>query len=355
MTELSARRQRHADYRDLRCEATLGIAAARRLGREESRTPLVAQARERLNGMAALLSRGDIEAVGFAEDLADRLAAPAVAGAVEACLGSIDAMEYSPAADGLGFASRSARVRADDVARPLAVYMLTPVAPTGPLLLSVVDRGGFPFPMRTSATAPDAKPGRRRPGPVRSAITDPRPERRRDPERCLCWRLDRRQRCLRNGVRLGRFLGSRRPARQLRRPTTSEASAPNASRSRMSSRATRMSRRPKRLFAPIVFGVWVNRTPRNSRRVSYDLKCDTAWLNASAGNRKCDVPLARTWLLGKSPRGVDHSASRSTAPAKAQRARFPWLQTADRRGRAALDVPSWFPDRLARLPQLISG
>jgi NAD(P)-dependent dehydrogenase (short-subunit alcohol dehydrogenase family) len=74
----------------------LGLAVARRFGREGFGVALVARSRERLDGMTRELAADGVEAAGFPADLADRDAALRAADQIEARFGAIDVLEYSP-------------------------------------------------------------------------------------------------------------------------------------------------------------------------------------------------------------------------------------------------------------------
>jgi short-subunit dehydrogenase len=57
----------------------------------------VARDQGHLDAMTGELTAGGVEAAGFSADLTDRAAALAVTDAIEARLGPIDVLEYSPA------------------------------------------------------------------------------------------------------------------------------------------------------------------------------------------------------------------------------------------------------------------
>jgi short-subunit dehydrogenase len=140
----------------------LGMATARRFGREGFRVALVARNRERLDGMVRELAGEGVGAARFPADLTDRTTALAALDAIEARFGSIDVLEYSPAAPAGGFRAAS-QVDVATVAAVLDPALLTPVALVGRVLPAMLARGdggllfalgasaGFPVPRLASA------------------------------------------------------------------------------------------------------------------------------------------------------------------------------------------------------------
>jgi NAD(P)-dependent dehydrogenase (short-subunit alcohol dehydrogenase family) len=78
----------------------LGLAIARRFGREGFKVALISRAQPRLDALAAELATDGIEAAGFAGDVLDRPSLRAALAAAEKRFGGIDVLEYSPAPGG---------------------------------------------------------------------------------------------------------------------------------------------------------------------------------------------------------------------------------------------------------------
>ena len=119
----------------------LGLAVARRFGREGFRTALVARDRDRLATLVGTLAAEGVEAAAFPADLTDRAATLEAATAIEARFGAIDVLEYSPAGDGNVRAAPS-QLDPDTMARLLEKFVLTPIALVGRLLPGMLERGG---------------------------------------------------------------------------------------------------------------------------------------------------------------------------------------------------------------------
>jgi short-subunit dehydrogenase len=136
----------------------LGMAVARRFGREGFQVALVARSRERLDGMARDLAADGIEAAGFAADIAVWSAALRAADQIEARFGAIDVLEHSPTpgrTPGQLFAS-PLEVDVATVAPLLDLYLLTPIALVGRVLPGMRERGhgGLLFAMGAAAKYP---------------------------------------------------------------------------------------------------------------------------------------------------------------------------------------------------------
>jgi short-subunit dehydrogenase len=132
----------------------LGMAVARRFGREGFRVALVARSRERLDGMVRELAADGVEAAGFRADIADRDAALRAADEIEARFGAIDVLEHSPT---LGRPLTSPlEVDVATVTPLLDLYLLTPIALVGRVLPGMRERdhGGLLFAMGASARYP---------------------------------------------------------------------------------------------------------------------------------------------------------------------------------------------------------
>jgi short-subunit dehydrogenase len=132
----------------------LGMAVARRFGREGFRVALVARSRERLDDMARDLAADGVEAAGFQADIADRDAALRAADEIEARFGAIDVLEHSPTPARL--LTSPFEVDAATITPLLGLYLLTPIALAGRVLpgMRERDRGGLLFAMGASARYP---------------------------------------------------------------------------------------------------------------------------------------------------------------------------------------------------------
>jgi short-subunit dehydrogenase len=118
----------------------LGLAVARRFGREGFRVALVARNPGRLDELAGTLASEGVQAAAFPADLTDRAAALAAAEAIEARFGPVDVLEYSPAGDGNVRLSPS-ELDVPTVASLLDKFVLTPVALAGRVLPGMLERG----------------------------------------------------------------------------------------------------------------------------------------------------------------------------------------------------------------------
>lgn len=74
----------------------LGMALARRFGREGYRVGLLARNQQKLDGYVQELAQLGVEAAAFAADVCNRPQLAAAIGRMRAHFGSIDALEYSP-------------------------------------------------------------------------------------------------------------------------------------------------------------------------------------------------------------------------------------------------------------------
>jgi NAD(P)-dependent dehydrogenase (short-subunit alcohol dehydrogenase family) len=78
----------------------LGLAIARRFGREGFRVALVSRTQSKLDALAARLAEDGVEAAGFTGDVLGRASLRAALAAAGERLGGIDVLEYSPAPGG---------------------------------------------------------------------------------------------------------------------------------------------------------------------------------------------------------------------------------------------------------------
>ncbi|WBB61741.1 SDR family NAD(P)-dependent oxidoreductase [Streptomyces sp. WMMC500] len=74
----------------------LGLATARRFGREGFDIALVSRSQDRLAGLVAELDRDGVRARGFAADVRDHRALTAALDAAAVTLGAIEVLQYSP-------------------------------------------------------------------------------------------------------------------------------------------------------------------------------------------------------------------------------------------------------------------
>ena len=133
----------------------LGLATARRFGREGFQVALVARDGEHVDGMAGVLAGEGVAAAGFAADLTDRVAALDAADAIEARFGPIDVLEYGPGGDG-SVRRAPSEIDAATVAPLLDKFVLTPVALVSRVLPGMLARGdgGLLFALGASAKYP---------------------------------------------------------------------------------------------------------------------------------------------------------------------------------------------------------
>jgi NADP-dependent 3-hydroxy acid dehydrogenase YdfG len=136
----------------------LGLAVARRFGREGFRAALVARDRGRLDGMVATLASEGVEAAGFQADLTDRAAALAATTAIQSRFGTIDVLEYSPTGVG-GPRQSPSQVDVAAIGPLLDKFVLTPVALAGQVLPGMLDRGGGGLLFALGAAAKYPVPG----------------------------------------------------------------------------------------------------------------------------------------------------------------------------------------------------
>ena len=131
----------------------LGFSVARRFGREGYRVALVARTKTRLDAFADELAAGGVEAVGYAADLGERDALPALVRAI----GPIDVLYYGPA--GVDWLSHQADVRdagPESFEFPLDLLLRTPSALVREILPGLLERGdgGVLFALAVTASAP---------------------------------------------------------------------------------------------------------------------------------------------------------------------------------------------------------
>jgi short-subunit dehydrogenase len=147
----------------------LGLAVARRFGREGFRAALVARDRDHLDGMVRELADEGVEAAGFPADLTDRATAQGAVDVIEGRFGPIDVLEYSPGGDA-SFRMAPSQIEVETLVPLLDKFVLTPVALVGRVLPGMLERGdgGLLFALGASAKYP--MPGLAASGMVLAAL-----------------------------------------------------------------------------------------------------------------------------------------------------------------------------------------
>jgi short-subunit dehydrogenase len=134
----------------------LGVAVARRFGREGFRVALVARDRERLDDRVRELARAGVEAAGFPADLSDRATALGAVDLIEGRFGPIDVLEFSPGGGDASMDVAASQVDVATVEHLVARFLLTSVALVGEVLPGMLERGdgALLFAMAASAKYP---------------------------------------------------------------------------------------------------------------------------------------------------------------------------------------------------------
>ncbi|MDT4935785.1 MAG: hypothetical protein QOK11_3677 [Pseudonocardiales bacterium] len=137
----------------------MGRSVARRFGQEGFQVALVARNQTRLDAYTAELAADGINATGFAGDISNRDALPAMIEAITARFGPIDVLEYAPS--GLDLHNVTTAVRDADAASfefPLDLLLRTPVTLIGQVLPGMIQRGDgavlFGLPVTASVPVP---------------------------------------------------------------------------------------------------------------------------------------------------------------------------------------------------------
>jgi NAD(P)-dependent dehydrogenase (short-subunit alcohol dehydrogenase family) len=117
----------------------LGLAVARRFGREGFRAALVARDPHRLDDMVNQAAAQGVQAAGFPADLTDPAAAQDTAAAIEARFGPIDVLEYSPTSDDTA-RRRPSELDPATLAPLLDKFALTPLALVNQVLPAMLQR-----------------------------------------------------------------------------------------------------------------------------------------------------------------------------------------------------------------------
>ncbi|MET8978071.1 SDR family NAD(P)-dependent oxidoreductase [Streptomyces sp. NPDC004539] len=146
----------------------LGVALARRFGREGFRVALVARRKERLDTLVAELEKEGVEAAAFPADLSDPAGVPALVAAVRERFGRIDVVEYGPIGNDSSF-TPAADLDAATVESLSRLLLLTPVEVFHEVLPELVERGDGALLMTTGYSAVQPMPQLSGFGPVMAA------------------------------------------------------------------------------------------------------------------------------------------------------------------------------------------
>jgi NADP-dependent 3-hydroxy acid dehydrogenase YdfG len=134
----------------------LGLATARRFGDAGHSVALIARDTQRLDDLTSELTRGGIEARGFAADVLDIESLAAALYAAGTSLGTVEILQYSPVprAD---FMKPVLETSADDLAAPLAFSVKGPVTAVNAVLpgMRELGRGTVLFVNGSSAVRPN--------------------------------------------------------------------------------------------------------------------------------------------------------------------------------------------------------
>jgi NADP-dependent 3-hydroxy acid dehydrogenase YdfG len=134
----------------------LGLAIARRFGREGFQVALIARTQSRLDAMAAGLAAEGIEAAGFAADVLDRPSLRAALTAATGRFGGIDVLEYSPAPhDGSQDLAPVGvtQVTAENIQPQVEYYVYGGVAAAQAVLPGMLERGSGTLLFTTGASS----------------------------------------------------------------------------------------------------------------------------------------------------------------------------------------------------------
>ena len=137
----------------------LGLAVARRFGREGFSVGLISRTQSKLDDLAAQLEGEGITAAGAAADIRD---AQALAAAIEALadrLGEVEVLEYSPL-PAREFMKPILETTVDDVRGPLAFSVLGAVAAARAVIGPMLDRGSGTILYTTGGAAINPYPPR---------------------------------------------------------------------------------------------------------------------------------------------------------------------------------------------------
>jgi NAD(P)-dependent dehydrogenase (short-subunit alcohol dehydrogenase family) len=133
----------------------LGLAIARRFGREGFRVALISRTQSRLDALAADLAADGIEAAGFAGDVLDRPSLRAALAAAGERFGGIDVLEYSPAPSGSPELAPAdvTRVTVENIQRQVEYYVYGGVTAAQTVLPGMLERGSGTLLFTTGASS----------------------------------------------------------------------------------------------------------------------------------------------------------------------------------------------------------
>lgn len=134
----------------------LGIAVARRFGRQGFRVALVARRHDRLDALVGQLAAESVESAAFPADLSEPAGIPALMSAIRDRFGSIDVIEYGPKLDGNSVPA--AKLDAATLQGTIPLLLLTPVETVRAALPEWTERGDGAFLMATGYSAVEPMP-----------------------------------------------------------------------------------------------------------------------------------------------------------------------------------------------------
>ncbi|MFJ8019357.1 SDR family NAD(P)-dependent oxidoreductase [Streptomyces sp. NPDC096311] len=134
----------------------LGLAIARRFGREGFKVALVSRNEEKLGKLATQLSEEGIEAAGFAADILDRPTLVNAFRRIEERFGPVDVLEFSPA-PGMQEAAKSivsaAEVDPENIQPEIEYYVHGGVTAAQQVLPGMIERGSGTLLFTTGASS----------------------------------------------------------------------------------------------------------------------------------------------------------------------------------------------------------
>ncbi|NHI17520.1 SDR family NAD(P)-dependent oxidoreductase [Microbacterium excoecariae] len=133
----------------------LGLAAARRFGREGFDIALIARGADKLHALAQELGTDGITARGYVADVRDPEALTGALATAAADLGPVEVVQYSPV-PAREFMKPVLETAADDLRGPLEMSVLGPAAAVQAVLpgMRALGRGTILFPNGSSAVRP---------------------------------------------------------------------------------------------------------------------------------------------------------------------------------------------------------
>ncbi|MER7798411.1 SDR family NAD(P)-dependent oxidoreductase [Microbacterium sp. NPDC096154] len=133
----------------------LGLAVARRFGREGFSVALIARNQEKLDDLADKLASDGVRASGFSADARDRSALRAALDQAAEELGPIEVLQYSPV-PAREFMKPALETSPDDLLGPIEMSILGPVTAVQQVLpgMRELGRGTILFPNGASAVRP---------------------------------------------------------------------------------------------------------------------------------------------------------------------------------------------------------